>query len=117
MVEVEVDGTAVTVHVLGAHRLFSLRDQISFELAAITEIRPAEVDLRPPWVRTPGMFFPGVIAAGTFRGRHRKEFWDTFFDGHAVRIELSGTDFTRVVVDVADVWETIRLLQEFSLAA
>ncbi|RJO75165.1 hypothetical protein D5S18_17520 [Nocardia panacis] len=102
MVELELTGTTVTVRVLGVHRLLALRDQISFDLSHITHLQRAEVDLRPPWVRAPGTFFPGVIAAGTFRGKGRKEFWDTMFDGAAVRIELAGTDFTRLVLDVAD---------------
>ncbi|MFQ6328559.1 hypothetical protein [Nocardia sp. NBC_01009] len=102
MVEVEVTDTKVTVHVLGGHRLLALREQLTFDLSDITEVTTAEVDLRPPWVRAPGTFFPGVIAAGTYRGRHRKEFWDTKFNGRAIRIELAGADFTRVVVDVDD---------------
>ncbi|MFI9508691.1 hypothetical protein [Nocardia sp. NPDC052566] len=102
MVEIEVTGTTVTVHVLGAHRLLALRELVRFDLSNIAEVTTAEVDLRPPWVRAPGTFFPGAIAAGTFRGKGRKEFWDTHFDGRAVRIELTGTDFTRLVVDVAD---------------
>ncbi|MFF3571579.1 hypothetical protein [Nocardia jiangxiensis] len=102
MVEIEVTGTTVTVHVRGAHRFLSLREQVTFDLSNITEVGPAEVDLRPPWVRAPGTFFPGVIAAGIFRGKHRKEFWDTLFDGRGVRIELAGNDFTRLVLDVAD---------------
>lgn len=110
MVELEVTGTTVTVHVLGAHRLLSLRDQIRFDLASVTAVAPAEIDRRPPWVRAPGTFFPGVIAAGTFRGKGRKEFWDTAFDGRGVRIDLAGADFTRLVVDVANPDEVMRLL-------
>ena len=107
MVEIEVTGTTVTVHVRGTHRFLSLREQVTFDLSDITAVVPADVDLRPPWVRAPGTFFPGVIAAGIFRGKGRKEFWDTLFDGRGVRIELSGTDFTRLVLDVADP-ETVR---------
>ncbi|MBF6332852.1 hypothetical protein [Nocardia transvalensis] len=116
MVEIEVSGTTVTVHVLGAHRFLGLREQLSFDLADITEVAIAEVDRRPPWVRAPGTFFPGVIAAGTFRGKGRKEFWDTLFDGRAVRIELSGADFTRLVVDVADPDATRRMLTSAAAA-
>lgn len=116
MVEVEVSGTTVTIHVLGAHRLFALRDHVTFDLANITSVQAAEVDLRPPWVRTPGTFFPGVIAAGTFRGKGRKEFWDTMFDERAVRIELAGTDFTRIVVDVADLDAVLRTLSRAAAA-
>lgn len=102
MVEIEVTGTTVRVHVLGAHRFLSLREQVTFDLSDVIEVAPAAVDLRPPWVRAPGTFFPGVIAAGIFRGKGRKEFWDTLFDGRGVRIELTGGDFTRLVLDVAD---------------
>jgi hypothetical protein len=102
MVEIEVTGTTVTVHVLGAHRFLSLREQVIFDLSNVIDVAPAGVDMRPPWVRAPGTFFPGVIAAGIFRGKGRKEFWDTLFDGRGLRIDLSGSDFTRLVLDVAD---------------
>ncbi|WP_228001962.1 hypothetical protein [Nocardia australiensis] len=102
MVEVEVTDTTVTVYVLGGHRLLALREQLTFDLADIKAVAPAPVDLRPPWVRAPGTFFPGVIAAGTYRGKGRKEFWDTTFGGQAIRLELAGPGFTRVVVDVVD---------------
>ncbi|MFE3442828.1 hypothetical protein ACFXNW_07340 [Nocardia sp. NPDC059180] len=116
MVELEVTGTTVTVHVLGAHRLLALRDEVSFDLSAVTGVAAAEIDRRPPWVRAPGTFFPGVIAAGTFRGKGRKEFWDTGFDGRGVRIELAGTDFTRLVVDVEDPNDVLRMLRTAAAA-
>ncbi|MEU0871729.1 hypothetical protein [Nocardia brasiliensis] len=111
MVEVEVTGTTVTIQVLGGHQVLALREQITFDLADITAVTKAEVDLRPPWLRTPGTFFPGVIAAGTFRGKGRKEFWDTRFDGRALRIELSGAAFTRLVIDVEDPDAALHLLR------
>ncbi|MRH87706.1 hypothetical protein GFY24_09620 [Nocardia sp. SYP-A9097] len=102
MVELEIAGTTVTVHVTGTHRVLALRERVTFDLSEIAAVTEAEVDLRPPWLRAPGAFFPGVIAAGTFRGKGRKEFWDTHFAGQGVRIDLAGADFTRLVVDVAD---------------
>ncbi|MBF6213431.1 hypothetical protein IU433_25190 [Nocardia puris] len=111
MVDIEVTGTTVTVRVRGGHKLLALRDELTFDLRDITAVVPAEVDLRPPWVRAPGTFFPGVIAAGTFRGKGRKEFWDTRFDGSGIRIELSGTEFTRLVVDVPEPDTTLHLLR------
>ncbi|MEU2258297.1 hypothetical protein ABZ540_34595 [Nocardia xishanensis] len=117
MVEIEVTGTTVTVRVLGPHRLLALRDQLTFDLRDVIEVAPAEVDLRPPWVRAPGTFFPGVIAAGTFRGKGRKEFWDTRFDGSGVRVELRGSEFTRLVIDVAEPADTLRALRRAVIAA
>ncbi|WP_280193497.1 hypothetical protein [Nocardia farcinica] len=116
MVEIEVTGTTVTVEVVGGHRLLSLRERLTFDLRDIAAVGPASVDLRPPWVRAPGTFFPGVIAAGTFRGKGRKEFWDTRFDGSAVQIELTGGEFTRLVVDVDDPDSTLRALRRAAAA-
>ncbi|HLS78494.1 MAG TPA: hypothetical protein VK083_17060 [Nocardia sp.] len=101
MVEIEVDGSTVTVHVVGGHRLLALRDSITFDFREVAAVGPAPVDMRPPWVRA-GAFFPGVIAAGTFRGKGRKEFWDTRFDGSGLQIDLTNGEFTRLVVDVDD---------------
>ena len=102
MVDIEVTGTTVTIRVLGSHRILGLREQFTVDLADIRAVAQAEVDGRPPWMRAPGTFLPGVIAAGTFRGKGRKEFWDTQFDGRALRIDLTGNDLTRLVVDVSD---------------
>ncbi|MFD6390636.1 hypothetical protein ACWF9G_25035 [Nocardia sp. NPDC055029] len=117
MVEVEINDDTVTVHVLGGHRLLALRQQVVIDRAAITGITPAEVDLRPPWVRAPGTFIPGVIAAGVYRGKGRKEFWDTTFGGSAVRIDLDGPDFTRLVVDVDDLDGVLNALTGQSVRA
>lgn len=111
MVEIEVSGDMVTVHVLGGHRLLALRQQVVVDRRDIVEAVPAEVDLRPPWVRAPGTFFPGVIAAGVYRGKGRKEFWDTTFTGRAVRIDLEGREFTRLVIDVDDADAVLAELQ------
>ncbi|MBL1074720.1 hypothetical protein JK358_09950 [Nocardia sp. 2] len=116
MVELEVVGTTVTVHVTGAHRVLALREHVTFDLANVVSVSVAEVDLRPPWLRAPGAFFPGVIAAGTFRGKGRKEFWDTLFQGRAVRIELAGGEFTRLVVDVEDPEAAMRMLKAAAAA-
>ncbi|UGT42968.1 hypothetical protein LTV02_06115 [Nocardia yamanashiensis] len=110
MVELEVTGSTVTVHVEGIHRVLALHEHVTFDLADVTRVSLASVDLRPPWVRAPGTFFPGVIAAGIFRGKGRKEFWDTRFDGHAIQIDLAGASVTRLVVDVPDPHTALRTL-------
>ncbi|MFI1917049.1 hypothetical protein [Nocardia sp. NPDC020380] len=116
MVELEVTGTTVTVRVTGTHRVLALREHVTFDLRNVACVTSAPVDLRPPWVRAPGTFFPGVIAAGIFRGKGRKEFWDTRFGGQGVLIELQGADFTRLVVDVADPDTVMRQLRHAAAA-
>lgn len=116
MVDIEIAGTMVTIQVRGTHRLLSLCERVSFPVSQVRDIAPAGVDLRPPWMRAPGTFFPGVIAAGVFRGKGRKEFWDTRFDGRGLRIDLAGAEFTRIVVDVEDPDEVRRLLARAAAA-
>ncbi|MFI9508357.1 hypothetical protein [Nocardia sp. NPDC052566] len=112
MVELEVSGGRVNVEVLGAHRFWALRRRFTFDRIAVTAVGMAERTLNPPWLRMPGTYLPGVIAAGTYHDRRagRKEFWDTRFKGQAIRIDLAGAGFTRIVVDVADPAATIAAL-------
>ncbi len=49
--------------------------------------------MRQPWI-------PGVIIAGTYYGRGRKEFWNTHFRGGTTVFDLKDADYTRIVVDV-----------------
>lgn len=116
MVEFEVTGTTVTVHITGTHRLLALRENVVFDMSQVTRITMAPVDLRPPWVRAPGTFLPGVIAAGIFRGKGRKEFWDTRFEGSALQIDLAGGSLTRLVVDTDDPTSTYLRLSKAAAA-
>jgi len=56
----------------------------------------------PPAGRPASAHLPRVIAAGTFHGRGRKEFWNTRFGDRCVVIDLKDFDYTRVAVDVRD---------------
>ncbi|MGW5309443.1 hypothetical protein ACWEQ0_06140 [Nocardia thailandica] len=110
MVELEVTGDEVRIRVLGSHRIWALRSRLSVPRSAVVSAEIADSGLRPAWLRVGGTYWPGRIAAGTYRARGRKEFWDTTFGGRAVRLDLAGAAFTRVVVDVADPAATLRAL-------
>lgn len=110
MVDLEVVAGEVRIRVLGSHRFWALRSRLSVPLSAVSGAGRADPGLRPAWLRTGGTYWPGRIAAGTYRARGRKEFWDSTFGDHAVRIDLAGSEFTRIVVDVADPAATVRAL-------
>jgi hypothetical protein len=110
-VDVRYDGT-VHLEVLGWHAFLALKRRLVIRRSAIREVRRADPKLRPPWLMRFGSSFPRVIAAGTFYGWKRKEFWDTTFRGKAIEIVLAGSSWTRIVVDVEDPDTTIRELRQ-----
>ncbi|MEO3785282.1 hypothetical protein ABGB12_18280 [Actinocorallia sp. B10E7] len=56
----------------------------------------------PAGFRSPGTYFPGVIAAGTYRSRGGKDFWDVRDPAGSLVIDLEGADYRRLVVEVED---------------
>lgn len=112
MVRLEVNGDTIDMTVLGSHVLWALKRSLSVKCKHVLSVTRADPALRPPWLRCPGTAVPGVICAGTYLGKGRKEFWDTRFKGNAVRIELRDERYTRLVVDVADPEETIKALSK-----
>jgi hypothetical protein len=114
MVTIEVKGEVVEVEVLGIHKLWALKSRLRFKKSNITKVGMAEKSLRPPLIKIPGTYLPGIIAAGTFRGRSRNEFWDVVFKNDAVEIELTNEKYTRVVVNVRDPMSVMKLLRAAS---
>lgn len=110
MVSLERQGQDITLRVMGSHRIWALKSAVQLKRSQITAVAAAESGLRPPWCKCPGTAIPAVICAGTYYGRGRKEFWDWTRGGKAIRIDLAGGPYTRVVVDVADPGAAIRLL-------
>jgi hypothetical protein len=109
-IDIRQDGS-VHVEVLGWHVLLALKRRLAFRRSAVREARRADPGLRPPWFRAIGTSVPRIVAAGTYYGWKRKEFWDTTFGGKAVEIVLAGAPWTRIVVDVVDPDATIRDLR------
>ncbi|MBN1663927.1 MAG: hypothetical protein JW943_10030 [Deltaproteobacteria bacterium] len=110
MVSIDVKGNAVTISVLGSHKLWAFKRRISFNKEAISWFGKVDPNLRPPWLRCPGTHIPKIIAAGTYYGRGRKEFWDTTFKGKAIQFDLKSNRYTRIVVDTEDLDTAIHAL-------
>lgn len=99
---VAIKDDAVEVEIEGWNKLLSFKGSITMPRGAITRVYVRPDDLRPPWVRMPGTHIPTVIAAGTYYGSERTEFWNTRFKDNCIVFELQDFDYTRVVVDVDD---------------
>jgi len=98
-----VSADALELDIKGWDQLWSLKGAVTIPRAAIRSVARFDGELRPPLWRMPGTSIPGVIAAGTYYGDGRREFWMSRFGEDGVVVELGdGAPYTRVVVDVED---------------
>lgn len=94
---------ALVLDIKGLDQVWSLKGAVTLERATIRSVSRFDGELRPPFWKMPGTSIPGVIAAGTYYGDDRKEFWMSRFGSEGVVIDLDSTGpYTRVVVDVED---------------
>jgi hypothetical protein len=107
---VTITGDSVEIDVQGLDQLWSFKGKLTIPRTSISRAYLRPNDLRPPWLKAPGTYLPKVIAAGTYHGSGRKEFWNTHFDEDCVVFDLAGFDYTRVVIDVPNAQELIETL-------
>jgi hypothetical protein len=100
MNKLTISKTAVQIEITGWDKIWSFKGSLTIPKACISSVRKYDGSLRPPWCRAPGTAIPGVIIAGTYYGRGRKEFWSTHFRGDALVFDLKDSEYTRIVVDV-----------------
>lgn len=107
----KVTAKELVLDIKGWDQLWSLKGAITIPRASIVRATRFDGELRPPLWRMPGTSIPGVIAAGTYYGDDRKEFWMSHFGAEAVVVDLdAGAPYTRVVVDVEDADELLAAL-------
>ena len=111
MVEIKIIGEMVRIELRGLHRLWALKRSLTIRKSGIRSVMLTSKDLRPAPLRCPGTYLPGIIAAGTFYGKGRKEFWDTVFKNQSIEILLNDEKYTRIVVDVNDPLQVIEQLK------
>ncbi len=115
MTEVEITEDTLIVHVLGWHRLWSLKSRIEVPLVHVSS---AEVDLeiarRERWkgIKAPGTHLPGVIKAGTFYQWRERVFWDVHDPDKTVVIQLRNEHYSRLVIEVEDPSVTVASIKQ-----
>ncbi len=110
MNRVTVTDEAVEITIEGLDKLWSFKGMVTIPRDAIVKVYLRPEDMKPPWLRATGTYLPKAIAAGTYHGSERKEFWNTHFRDDCVVFDLAGFDYTRVVIDVPNAQELIETL-------
>jgi hypothetical protein len=113
VVSITSEGENIVIKILGWHQLWAFKKELSIKKANITAIYQNEEEIK--WVRglrIPGTHLPFVITAGTyypFKGG--TEFWDVCNKKNAIIITLENDKYTRIVVEVEDPQETMKMLR------
>lgn len=101
-VEIGIVGDDVLVRAKGAMAVWAFKNEVRVPMASITEVGVADRREPPGGLRAPGSEVPGLVRAGTHRGREGRTIW---FVGRARRVVVIETDIKkprRVVAQVAD---------------
>ena len=110
MNQVTVTDEAVKISLNGLNKLWAFKGQVIIQREAIEKVYIRSADIRPPWRRVAGTHIPTIYAAGTYHGLAGREFWNARFHNDCVVFDLSGYEYSRVVIDVLNAQELIAAL-------
>ncbi len=102
MAAIDVVDSSLVVVMGGLDGLWGLRRRIRFPLA---HVRSATIGARVgsyPGLCIAGTHLPGILTMGTFRQEGRVAFWNVRRSKRPLVVDLEGTDYDRLVVEVTD---------------
>jgi len=113
LVDLSIAEGKLTLHVLGADKLWALKSSLEIPLAHVAGVR-ADPEAARGWyhgMRMPGTNVPGVITAGTFYQDGKRVFWDVHHPEKTIVIDLHDERFSQLVVEVPDPAAAVQLIQ------
>jgi hypothetical protein len=114
MVDVHIEDDRIRLEVLGMHRLWAFKREVTFPRGAVRAVRRLPPERLDGWWkgwRVPGTMIPGVIVAGTYYKNGERQFWDVRRANRAIEIELEGAPYDKVFVEVEDPERVVRMLE------
>jgi hypothetical protein len=112
MVDIRINGTDLLLEVKGVDKLLALKSRLTIPLSHVLGITTdtESFDL-PKGLKASRASLTGVIRAGTFYSDGDKVFWDVHDLTRSIIIELHDDEFRRLIVQVKDPLETIRMFE------
>lgn len=97
--------------VQGMHKLWCLKNKIKIPKGNVIKAFQAEQEF-PFWKgwRIPGINLPGVLTAGTYYKKGKRNFWDVTNKQKTIVVELKNSRFNKLIIDVENPLEAITLL-------
>ena len=112
MTRITIDHDRLKVQVLGWDKLWSFKSHLEFPLDHVVTARHSEDEAKSVWhgIRAPGTHLPGVIVAGTYYSEGEHLFYDVHKFRNAIVIELKEEWYTRLIVEVEQPEQILKLL-------
>jgi len=113
LVDLSIGEGKLTLHVLGADKLWSFKSSLEIPLVHIASVR-ADPEVARGWyhgIRMPGTSVPGVITAGTFYQDGKRVFWDVHHPEKTIVIDLHDERYSELVVEVSEPEAAVKLIQ------
>jgi hypothetical protein len=102
-VTIEISGDNLEIHVRGLHKLWAFKGSLSIPLAHISAVDHApEIKISEMGWKMAGSRIPGLIRAGTFKGKDGLAFWDVHDQSKAIKVDLHDEDYAYLVLEVDD---------------
>lgn len=113
LVSVSVEGRDIVVRPLGWQKIWAMKGELRFPRAALAGAYVAsQSELRQGLgLRMPGTSIPGVITAGTYVSRERKQFWVAGRGEFLLVMDLREQAYQRVVVQLENAGSVLALLK------
>jgi hypothetical protein len=103
MAELQIEELELVLHLSSVEKMEGLHGDVRVPLSSVTGARSVDdlwQELRG--MRAPGTGVPGTLAVGTWRGGFGKDFAVVHGHGPGVVVEVSGEEYARLLVSMAD---------------
>jgi hypothetical protein len=111
MVTIERQADNFVFEVIGLHKLWALKSQLTIPVEHITKVYPNEESLN--WIvglRMPGTHIPGLITAGTYIVKEGTIFCDVTDHNKSIVVELKDEHYKKMIIEVDNIEKAIKLL-------
>jgi hypothetical protein len=111
MVNISRESDNFIFEIVGLHKLWALKSQLSIPVKHIVKAYANEKGLMGfVGIRMPGTQIPGIITAGTYLVEDGTIFCDVTNPEKSIVVELADEKYSKLVIDVADKEAAIEML-------
>lgn len=112
MVSITATPEKFIFNIKGWHQIWALRDKITINKEDVVNVYQNTEELKKWKGIRVGTEIPGIIAAGTFSWKGKRNFWDVMKNKNTIIVELQNNIFNKLYVEVENPEIAMRLLKQ-----
>ncbi len=95
----------------GWHQLWSLQNKIEISKENVVKAFQSDEEFKF-WIgwRMPGTCIPGIITAGTYIKKGKRNFWDVVNKKNTIIVQLKDSNYDKLIIEVENPQKAIDLL-------